>query len=286
MTNRTSLALLALALAIALVTPADAANREHQQLMADIRMLQEQSQQVQNLIGSLTGSLSDGLKVMNARLDEQTSATRRALADQKLVIDNLSNDVRVIREKLDDNNVRIGSLTQEVGALRQSLQQLSTRLRPTAEADAVGVGTPSVVSTVTAGAQPPAPAIGMSPQKLWDTAYSDYTSGQWDLAIQGFDMYIKSFPKSDTADNAQVNIGNAYLNDGKPNRAVEAYDRAIRAYPGGDAIPEAYFKKGLAWQNLKDLDRAREAWEYAVKNFPDSDGGRISKQRLDQLRKQ
>jgi TolA-binding protein len=283
MTNRTSLALLALALAIAVVTPADAANREHQQLMADIRMLQEQSQQVQNLIGSLTGSLSDGLKVMNARLDEQTSATRRALADQKLVIDNLSNDVRVIREKLDDNNVRIGSLTQEVGALRQSLQQLSTRSRPPTEADA---GAPTGVSTVTAGAQTPALAIGMSPQKLWDTAYSDYTSGQWDLAIQGFDMYIKSFPKSDTADNAQVNIGNAYLNDGKPDKAVEAYDRAIRAYQGGDAIPEAYFKKGLALQNLKDLDRAREAWEYAVKNFPDSDGGRISKQRLDQLKKQ
>ena len=71
----------------------------------------------------------------------------------------------------------------------------------------------------------------MSPQKLWDGANSDYMSGQWDLAVQGFEMYIKSFPKSDMADNAQVNIGNAYLNDGKPDKAVEAYDKAIRMYP-------------------------------------------------------
>ena len=49
--------------------------------------------------------------------------------DQKLVIDNLTNDVRVIREKLDDNNVRIGSLTQELDSLRQSSEAAVGRSR-------------------------------------------------------------------------------------------------------------------------------------------------------------
>ena len=61
MTNKLSFALLGLALAVAIATPADAANKEVQQMMADIRMLQEQSQQVQNLIASLTGSLTASL---------------------------------------------------------------------------------------------------------------------------------------------------------------------------------------------------------------------------------
>ena len=43
--------------------------------------------------------------------------------------------------------------------------------------------------------------------------------------------YIKSFPKSDHADDAQVYIGNRYLQDGKNDKAVEAYDLAIRTYP-------------------------------------------------------
>src|SRR5262245_46053715 len=118
MTNRLSFAVLLLALAIAVSTPADAANKEHQQLMADIRMLQEQGQQLANLIGTVT----EALKAVNTRIDQQTEVTRKAVADQKLIIDNLSNDVRVVREKLDDNNVRIGSLSQEVQALRQALQ--------------------------------------------------------------------------------------------------------------------------------------------------------------------
>src|SRR4051812_41744811 len=114
MKKRFPLLILALAIAVAIVTPADAANKEQQQMLADLRILQEQSQQLQNLIGSLT----EALKAVNARLDQQTEANRKTAADQKLVIDNLSGDVRVIREKLDDSNVRIGSLTQEVDALR------------------------------------------------------------------------------------------------------------------------------------------------------------------------
>src|SRR5262249_42159917 len=209
--------------------PARAANKEHQQLMADLRILQEQSQQLQNMLGTL----NDAIKAVNTRLDQQTETTRKAFADQKLVIDNLTNDVRVIREKLDDNNVRIGSLTQEVDSLRQTLQQVS---RPSAtlepDAGAAGSATPPAV-----GAPPPVPAVGVSPAKLFESAQSDYWAGSYELAIAGFTDYIKSFPKSDMADDAQVLICNAYLTDGKYDKAVEACDVAIRTYPNGDKIP-------------------------------------------------
>ena len=95
-------------------------------MMADIRMLQEQSQQLQNLIGARS---NEALKAVNTRLDEQADANRKAFADQKLVIDNLTSDLRVVREKVDDNNVRVGSLVQEVDALRQAIQQSACRRR-------------------------------------------------------------------------------------------------------------------------------------------------------------
>ena len=50
----------------------------------------------------------------------------RQFADQKLVIDSLSSDLRVVREKVDDNNVRIGSLTQELESVRRTVQSYST----------------------------------------------------------------------------------------------------------------------------------------------------------------
>jgi TolA-binding protein len=283
MTQKILASLLAAAIVLA-AAPARAANKEHQQLMADLRILQEQSQQLQNLLGTL----NDAIKAVNTRLDQQAETTRKAFADQKLVIDNLTNDVRVIREKLDDNNVRIGSLTQEVDSLRQSLQQVATRPSPTAEPDggAAGGG-----ATSTGGTGAPAasvPPVGVSPKQLFESAQSDYYAGSYELAISGFTDYIKSFPKSDQADDAQVLICNAYLTDGKYDKAVEACDVAIRTYPNGDRIPDAYYRKGVALQSLKDADGAREAYERAIKSDPAGENGtvgRLAKQGLDRLRR-
>jgi tol-pal system protein YbgF len=267
----------AVLLAFFWVSPAFAVDKEHRQLAADLRMLQEQSQQLQNLLGTIT----EAIKALNAKIDDQTNANRKGLADQKLIIDNLTNDVRIIREKLDDNNVRIGSLTQEVDALRQALQQAAARSAVTDSSAAAG--TPDAAAPTATG-QPAPVAIGTSPQRLWDEALSDYTLAQWDLAIAGFQAYIKNFPKSDMADDAQVYIGNCYLQAGKNDKAVEAYDVAIRTYPGGNAIPEAYYRKGLALKNLRQPDRAREAFEMVVKNYPDSAAATLAQQQLVQPR--
>ena len=276
MTHKILVAIAAIALLTA-APPAYAANKEHQQLMADLRILQEQTQVLQNALGQL----ADSLRAVNTRLDQQAETTRKAFADQKLVIDNLTNDVRVIREKLDDNNVRVGSLTQEVDSLRQSLQQFGRAPTPPPEADAASSGTPPAPA-------PAAPPIGVSPKNLFESAQSDYFAGQYDLAISGFTDYIRSFPKSDMADDAQVLICNAYLNDGKYQKAVEACDVAIRTYPNGDKIAEAYYRKGVALQALRDLPGARDAFERAVKAAPSGENGtagRLAKQRLDQLRR-
>jgi TolA-binding protein len=280
MTHKILGVLLAGAIVLA-AAPARAANKEHQQMMADLRILQEQSQQLQNLLGTL----NDAIKAVNTRLDQQAETTRKAFADQKLVIDNLTNDVRVIREKLDDNNVRIGSLTQEVDSLRQSMQQAS-RPSPTLEPDG---GAAASATPATGGvATPPGPTVGVSPLKLFESAQSDYWAGSYELAIAGFTDYIKSFPKSDQADDAQVLICNAYLTDGKYDKAVEACDVAIRTYPNGDKIPEAYYRKGVALQALKNLDAARDAYERAIKGDPGGENGtigRLAKQGLDRLRR-
>jgi len=281
MTQKIVTVLVAAAL-VSAAAPARAANKEHQQMMADLRMLQEQSQLLQNMLGTL----AEAIKAVNTRLDQQSEATRKAFADQKLVIDNLTNDVRVIREKLDDNNVRIGSLSQEVDSLRQSLQQSLQAPRPsptTTEPDASATG-----GTAPPPAAAPAPAVGVSPQKLFDAAQSDYYAGQYELAISCFSDFIKSFPKSEQADDAQVMICNAYLTDGKYEKAVEACDVAIRTYPTGDKIAEAYYRKGVALQSLKNADGARDAFERAIKADPGGENGvagRLAKQGLDRLKR-
>ncbi|HEX7796434.1 MAG TPA: tetratricopeptide repeat protein [Vicinamibacterales bacterium] len=287
MKTKTLGALLALALAgtLMLPAPAAAADKETRQMMADIRILQEQSQQLQNQISALIATLNESIKAVNARMEEQTNANRKSMADQKLVIDTISNDLRVLREKVDDNSVRVGSLGQEIDALRQSVSAIGTR--PAGLETAAGDPAAAGVAPTDPGAPPVAgaAAVGTSPKKLLDGALADYFAGQYDLAALGFESYVRTFPQSPEAPEAQLRAGNSYLQTGKNDKAVDAYDVVIRTYPKSSSVAEAYLKKGQALMNLKQYDRARESFDYVVKNFaPDNASVSIAQQRLIDLK--
>src|SRR5205085_7148608 len=135
----------------------------------------EQSQLLQNMLGTL----AEAIKAVNARLEQQTEAERRAFADEKLLVDTLQKDLSVMREKVDDNNVRVGSLSQEIDALRQLLQQALARMTAPPSGDS---GAPGVASG-TAAPPPPGAGSGASPTKTYDQAFGDYSAGLFDLAI-------------------------------------------------------------------------------------------------------
>lgn len=292
MTTRTWLVLAALLSAPA--SPAAAQNREHQQMAAELRMLQEQAQQLALTLVTLNQALVESMKAVVAlggRLDESNNATRKMFADQKLLIDNIAEGVRVIRERTDDTNVRIASLREELEALRttvQAIQQMALA-PPPAPVDPLLPVDPSAPAPAPAPAQPPVPlptSAGLSPTRLYETARADYFAGQWNSAISGFEAFLRAFPRSEQADDAQLYIGETYYAQNQWTQAIMAYTQAIESYPGTNSVPIAYYKRGLAEQQLGQIDAARASWEAAAKLFPDSDAGRLAKQNLDRLASQ
>ena len=275
-------------------TPAFAQRREMQQMAADIRILQEQTQLLHNALVGLT----DALKAVNVRIDEQTGVNRKAFADGKLQGDAMGGDLRVVRERVDDTNVRITSLSQEVEAMRLAIPPMATmtvHVDPAAAAGlpgdsaagaappvagAPGTTAPPVVPPTTSA---PGPITAGSPMRVYETAWADYTAGNFDLAIEGFNGYVRSFPRSESADHAQYYVGESYFQRGKLAEAVAAFSRVISTYPKSDVLGVAYYKRGLCYERLNEPDRARESYDYVVKTLADSDAGRLAKQRLDAL---
>jgi tol-pal system protein YbgF len=276
-----------LSLIVAGASPAAAADKAHQQLMAEIRMLQEQQQQLQQMVGGL----AETLKVVTSKIDDQSGANRKAFADQKLLIDNVVEGVRVLREKADDTNVRLSTVSQELEAVRQAV---ASGTSPTAAAAAgQEPGAPPVTEPGAAPANPPTVAVPttppgsaplISPQRMYDNAYSDYMAGQYEIAIQGFNAFIASFPRSDKADDAQLNIGNALYAAGKYAEAVDAFQKVIANYPQGDSVPIAHYKMGLTYEALKQPDLARKAFETVVQKYPTAYEAILAKQRLEKVK--
>jgi tol-pal system protein YbgF len=277
-------------LVVALLAPTAAhaaANKEHLQLMAEIRMLQEQQQQLQALLGNL----SDALKTVSGKLDDQSAAMRKAMADQALTINNVGENVRVLREKADDTNVRISSVSQEIEALRQALaSQPSTQ-----------VATPPLTGTdpTQPGGAPAAPGmatapgttgtnpipVGVSQQRMFDNTMDDYTAGRFDLAIQGFQSFIQAFPRSPKAAEAQLNIGHSYYNQSKWSEAADAFQKVIADYPQSPSVSEAYFKLGASFERMNQMDAARKAYDTVMTSYPNTVEASLAKQALERLKK-
>jgi tol-pal system protein YbgF len=267
--------------------PAGAADKAHQQLMAEIRMMQEQQQQLQQVLGGL----ADTLKAINGRIDDQAASARKTAADNKLLIDNVAEGVRILREKADDTNVRLSTVSQELDAVRQAVSSMpSTAPSPAAGPDAnAPSGSESAASPNGTTGAPGAQAGGgqaplISPQKMFDNAYSDYTAGHYDIAIIGFTQFINSFPRHDKADDAQLNIGQSLYGAGQYAEAAAAFQKVITNYPQADSVPVAYYKLGMTYEQLKQIDAARKAFETVIQKYPTAYDAILAKQRLDSLK--
>ena len=272
-----------------------AQNREHQQMAADVRVLQEQTHQLATAVAAFSQALTESLKALNARLDQASDTSRKAFADQKILIDNIEDGVRVIRERSNDTNVRIGELREELEALRstvQSLQQSAVAPPPFVDPSAPidpkappATTAPQVTLPPVSQPPPPSSTAGLSPTRLYETARADYFAGQWTSAINGFEAFLRAFPRSEQADDAQFHIGETYYAQNQWPQAIAAYNQVIQNYVGTNAVPDAYYKRGLAQERLGQADEARGSWEAVAKNFPDSDAGRLAKQNIDRLGK-
>jgi tol-pal system protein YbgF len=275
---RKQLAAASAVLVVGLLVPGTAraeADKEHQLLMAEIRMLQESQQQLRQVLDGLT----ETLKVLNTRLDNDASRVQKSFADQKLIVEGVAETSRILREKADETNVRLSSMTQELQALRQTVASMPspTAPAPTQPGTDPVAGEPGAATPPTGGAPPPA---NVSPTQMWDRVYAVYTAGQFDLAVEGFQSYIRTFPTSPQADDAQLYIGHSLYSAGKYAEAVTALQKVISGYPQSDSVPAAYYKLGLTYEAMKQFEPARRAFETVIKSHPGAYESTLAKQAL------
>ena len=256
-----------------------AADKTHQQIMAEIRMLQEQQQQLQQLLGGLV----ETLKTLSTKMDDQSGATRKGFADQKLLVDNAAEGVRILREKADDTNVRLASMTQELETLRQTIGSMPA---PSSVAPStVDPATGAPVEGTSPANVPSGPPPNVSHQRVYDQSYADYTGGQYDLAITGFESYIRSYPTSPLADDAQLNIGNSYYGLGRYKEASAALQKLITDYAQADTLSTAYYKLGQAYERLNQPDLARKAYDSVLQRFPNAFEASLAQQALERMKR-
>jgi tol-pal system protein YbgF len=193
-------------------------------------------------------------------------------------------------------NARIDSLSAEVDRLSVRLDELSQRLDSLSRSSG---GTPGGRTAPVPTPTPGSPRSSNDPgaEESYKAAYSDFTKGNYTLAIAEFRDFVRRYPDSPKADSAQYWIGESYFSVGRaaasagePEKSREALERTVQefrkvfvSYPGGSQVPTALYKEALALIELKQPKVAQARLQYLVDNFPQSEEAPLARERLKTL---
>jgi TolA-binding protein len=257
--------------AILLISPAFLFAQKREDILSiqrDVAQLQDQVKQlqaaqdqklaaIQALVqqavdesAKLSAALSAMQKNVGDRLADQQTKVVAPVATLGTKVDEMSDDLRSVRENVAALSTRMGSLDTKLTDISSAVRTLST---------------PAVVPPPpAAGAQggTPAPA-GVTAENLWTNAYRDYSSAKDELAMNEFTDYLKYFGQTENAPSAQYYIGELYMRAKQYDDAAQAFDAVLERYPENPKTPDALYMKGVALMNTsKRSDAATEFREF------------------------
>lgn len=123
-------------------------------------------------------------------------------------------------------------------------------------------------------------APGLSPQEIYNMARTDYLKGNFELAVEGFQLYLENFPESPLSDDALFWIGECFFSQKKFEDAIEKFNDLILNYPHGDKVPASYLKKGFSLAELGKTDEALSVLKLLISKYPLEEETKIAQQKI------
>mgnify|MGYP005811665425 CR=1 FL=1 len=258
---------------LALVTiwcalPAFGVSKEIVQLQTQVQALQDQMARMQQSFDERMGVMrnlieqsTDNMNKVTAAVNDLQKALSQQNADTAAKVDQVSTQVQALHDSLDELRARLNKLNTQMDNLAAQQQNLPAQAPGTA----------------------PGAAQAPPPDVLYNNGLRDYNAGKYDLAAQEFGDYLKFYPQTDLAGNAQFYLGEIAYRQGDFQKAVQTYDTVLQQYPGGNKAAAAQLKKGYALIELGQKDAGVRELNSLVARYPRSVEATQARERLRQL---
>ncbi len=280
--------------------PTGAVSREIIQLQEQMSQLLQGQQAMRSAIDSNNASMRtlvqqslDSVNALNAQMGTLQKNVQEATANSGSKIDTMSSQTQGLSDNLSDVQARVGKLATQMNDIQGTLQSIDGRLaggatpgNAPAPGAAGGTGAPGAAP---AGGTPNGSGNGLSSMPgissdtLYQNALRDFTTGKYDLARQEFGDYVKQFPNTDLASNAQFYLGEISYQQGEYKDAIAQYNVVLTNYPQSYKQGASLLKKGLAEVEMGSKATGIRDLREVVRRFPGTDDARRAQAKLKEL---
>jgi len=251
-------------------TPVGAVAREIIELQRDVTLLLQGQRDLQRSVDekhavekTLLEQSLDSVTKLNTTMGSLQKTMQDVQANSGARLDSMSTQVQGLADNLEEVKSRLGRLNQQLAEVQSTLQSLDAKVAP---------GTPPPSASGPPGGSGGAPS-GPPPSAgtLYSNGLRDFTGGKYDLARQEFLDYLKYYPETDFASNAQFYIGEIYYRQKQYKEAIAEYDKVLTNYPKSFKLAAARLQKGMALLELGQKPSAIREFREVVRRHPGTD---------------
>lgn len=190
----------------------------------------------------------------------------QALEDE---LTRLRNQVEVQGNEINRLQTRLRSVTED---LDQRVQTLESGGKAAGNSSAAGKSTPAVTDG--------------GDQKAYNAAFSLMKQGDYTRAATSFRAFLRNYPNSPLAGNAQYWIAESSYLVRNYQLALSEFEKVVRDHPNSRKVPDAMLKTGYCQYELKKFGKARDILNEITLRYPGTQVALSAKSRLALMKKE
>ncbi len=123
-------------------------------------------------------------------------------------------------------------------------------------------------------------SIDQSEQKSYDAALASFKGGDYKAASVAFADFLRRYPRSGYAANAQYLLGNSYYAQRDYRNAIAAQQAVVKNFPDSAKTPDALLNIATCYLELKDRPAAKKTLEALIAQYPEAAAAQTARERL------
>ena len=230
--------------------------------------------------GAYAGGAASAPASAQGMLFNQLQQMQDQISRQQGVIEELQNQVARMKqeslERYQDLDRRIGS-----GAAPAATPENSSAGGDASAAAGAAAGAGAAAAQAPAASSEPGDP---AKEKLYyDAAFDLIKAKDFDKASQAFSAFLRKYPNSQYAGNAQYWLGEVNLAKGDLQGAGQAFAKVSQLYPKHAKVPDSLYKLADVERRLGHTDRVKGILQQVVAQYPGTSAAQLAQRDLQRM---
>ena len=220
-----------------------------------------------------------GQGVYGSATESGAAAPLSGQAQLFMQLQQMQEEIATLRGLLEEQQYELRQLRQEN---LERYQTLDSRINSGSQpSNQPATTAPSSTEPV---AQSSMEAADPEKEKLYyDASFDLIKQRDFDKAQQAFSAFLRKYPNSQYAGNAQYWLGEVYLVQSDLQAAGKAFALVSHNYPEHNKVPDSLYKLADVERRLGRADKARGILQQVIAQYPNSSAAQLAQQDLAKL---